>query len=58
MRLKSPERNQLSSGKRLLNDLVVDISTQGHALLEETLVIAFGALRFNVLIHGVDLRLI
>lgn len=48
----------VSSVKRVFDDLLVDLSAELHALLEVALVIAFGALRLNVLIDRVNLGLV
>ena len=44
--------------KRLLDDLGVDVLAELHALLELRLIVRLSALRFNVLLNSVNLRLV
>ena len=47
-----------SQTKTSLDEIHVDFSADVHAVLELTLIIAFGSLCLNVLLNSVDLRLV
>jgi hypothetical protein len=53
-------REYASSGEghASLDKVHVDFGTELHAVLELVLVVGLGALRLNVLLDGVDLRLV
>ena len=54
----SDQRDKSSGGKRLLDDLVVDVLSEGDALLELGLVVRLCTLCLDVLLNSVYLRFV